>query len=296
MIETPDKTDRGDLSNRHRAACVSRWLSIAVLLTAVAGFVLGLAFEFGVTASSMEPVNWKAAQEPNFSQFSHRNPNHSRLPCLLCHRRENDSARPGRSSVHAPCAGCHSQQFSASGGPICAICHTNVESGSHEIKRFPALKSFNMTFDHARHKNVGCATCHKPANRGVSFSIPAGFDAHTTCYKCHSRRAQANGRDISSCATCHKPGRYTRTPTLAKAFKVSFSHDQHERSELNCSDCHKLAGSAMQGKQVGSPLPTEHPASDRVSSCMTCHNDVKAFGIASFANCKKCHQGPTFRF
>src|SRR4029079_2410370 len=44
-----------------------------------------------------EPVRSEFyAQDPgkDFSTFKHDNPNHSRLPCLLCHRRETNSAQP----------------------------------------------------------------------------------------------------------------------------------------------------------------------------------------------------------
>jgi c(7)-type cytochrome triheme protein len=240
----------------------------------------------------------EATQEAgkDFSRFAHTNPSHQRLPCLLCHRRENSSPRPVRSAQHTPCAGCHAQQFAAKSGPICTICHTDVESRSHELKPFPSLKSFNMTFAHARHRNVACLICHKPATRGIALSIPSGADAHTTCYRCHSPRAQANGQDISSCSTCHKSGQHARLSTSSKAFKASFSHEQHKNQGVSCAECHKITSLAARSAQVSSPMPTEHPASKSTQSCETCHNDQRAFGIASFSSCKRCHTGPTFRF
>jgi len=231
----------------------------------------------------------------DFSKFAHTNPSHQRLPCLLCHRRENSSPRPVRSVQHTPCAGCHAQQFAAQSGPICTICHTNLAK-PQELKPFPTLKSFNITFAHAKHRNVSCSSCHKPANRGIALSIPSGADAHATCYQCHTPRAQANGQDISSCTTCHKPGQHTRLPASSKAFKASFSHEQHKRQDLNCTECHRITALVARSAQVSSPLPTEHPASKSGQSCETCHNDQRAFGIASFSSCKRCHQGPTFRF
>ena len=232
----------------------------------------------------------------DFSRFPHSNANHQRLPCLLCHRREDNSVRPTRSTQHTPCAGCHSQQFAASSGPLCAICHTSSEPKGKDQKPFPSLKSFNLTFAHAKHRSVACATCHKSASRGVALSIPSGVDAHATCFQCHTPRAQSNGHDISSCAVCHKTGPFARASTSSKAFRASFSHEQHRSEGLNCADCHKITALAARSAQVTSPLPTEHPASQQPQSCETCHNDQKAFGTASFANCKRCHQGPTFRF
>src|SRR5829696_8785744 len=52
-----------------------------------------------------------ATRAPDYSRFRHTNEQHARLPCLLCHRREDNSPRPVRSAGHTPCAGCHTQQF-----------------------------------------------------------------------------------------------------------------------------------------------------------------------------------------
>jgi len=290
-----------------------RRLSLAVLLGSCFCIAICLWSDSGASALAVEsgfgnefrmsPVvssssGSEAAQEAgnDFSRFGHTNASHQRLPCLLCHRRETSSPRPVRSVQHTPCAGCHAQQFSAKSGPICAICHTNVESKPHDLRPFPALKSFDMTFAHARHRNVACASCHKPANRGVALSIPSGAEAHTTCYQCHSPKAQANGRDISSCGTCHKPGLHTRLSASSKAFKASFSHDEHRRKDVSCAECHKITALTARSAQVSSPLPTEHPASKSAQSCESCHNDQRAFGIANFSSCKRCHTGPTFRF
>jgi len=271
-----------------------RWIQLAALIAGCICVALAFASNWRVAATSTpEP----AAQETrDFSRFSHNNASHQRLPCLLCHRRETNSSKPVRSSGHTPCAGCHSQQFAVSSGPICTICHTNIESGNHQVKSFPSLKSFNMTFAHARHRSVACTSCHKAINRGVAMSIPSGPDAHSTCYQCHTPRAQAGGRDISSCATCHKAGTLSRLSTSSKAFKASFGHELHKRQGVSCAECHKITSLTVRSSQVSSPLATEHPSPQNVQSCETCHNDQRAFGIASFSNCKRCHQGPTFRF
>src|SRR4030095_14036100 len=67
----------------------------------------------------------------DYSQFKHDNPQHARLPCLLCHRRDTNSPQPslpGKSN-HTPRSGCHAQQSSDSSSPICTICHTHVQAG-----------------------------------------------------------------------------------------------------------------------------------------------------------------------
>ncbi len=252
------------------------------------------------TLAGLEKSNQEQMQFPeglDYGKFQHGSRNHSRLPCLLCHRRDSNSPipkRPGGSS-HLPCAGCHAQQFSNSESPICAICHTDVKSGA--LKSFPRLKSFRMKFDHSLHLkmgSVGCATCHRPASGGVALSIPAGFGAHTTCYGCHTPRAQSSGRDISSCGTCHQLGGYSRTPQSAAAFRVGFNHAKHQK--VTCNECHQIRAGMPQRRQVTAPEPLNHHATGRAQSCMTCHDGKRAFGDDDFTVCKRCHTGAAWHF
>ncbi len=235
--------------------------------------------------------------QTNYSQFKHDRSEHARLPCLLCHRRENNSPQPtlpGKAS-HAPCTGCHAQQFANQSHEICTICHTEPPSG--KVKPFPALRSFNVRFDHARHAGTGCATCHRPNRSGVGLSIPARMNAHVTCFSCHTPGAKANGRDISSCGTCHQLGRFVRTSERAAAYRVGFSHANHDASEkLTCAACHNVRAGMPRGRQVSSPLPLNHHAPARGSSCATCHNGQRTFGGDDFTACKRCHKGSTWHF
>lgn len=237
------------------------------------------------------------ATAQDFSRFAHTQTGHARLPCLLCHRREDNSPLP-RLPGHTPCTGCHAQQLTNPASNICVICHTDARSGA--VKPFPPLKSFNLVFDHARHTaglRVACAACHKPTRRGAAYSIPAGSSAHETCYQCHQPRALVNGRDISSCNTCHHAGPYARTPELAQAYRVNFSHAKHGvRSRLSCASCHQVRASRPQRQQVTAPVPQEHNRRLRAQSCLTCHDGQRAFGGYDFASCKRCHTGRSFGF
>jgi len=266
--------------------------------------------ELRVSASSMTTLDSaltpdKTEVDPqdqnlDFSKFRHDNSNHARLPCLLCHRRENTGARPSLpgGGGHLPCAGCHDKEFTNSSGPICTICHTDAQSGA--LKAFPALKSFNMKFDHSIHArglNASCSTCHRPSRRGVAMTIPAGFNAHNTCYQCHKPQAQAGDRDISSCGTCHQLGGYARTPTQAASFRVGFSHAKHgSRQKLNCNSCHNVRAGVAQRRQVSSPVALNHHAAARAISCATCHDGKRAFGGDDFSVCTRCHTKTTWHF
>ncbi len=274
-----------------------RLLLLAGVLCALAAVVnLGLS----ASAGPAELPSQQQMQFPeglDYAKFQHSSRNHSRLPCLLCHRRETNSPSPKLpgGSGHLPCAGCHAQQFSNSDSPICTICHTDVKSGA--LKSFPRLKSFRMKFDHSQHVKMGsvsCATCHRPARGGVALSIPAGFIAHTTCYGCHTPRAQSSGRDISSCGTCHQLGGYSRTPESARAFGVGFNHAKHQK--VTCNECHQIRAGMPQRRQVTAPEPLNHHATGKGQSCMTCHDGKRAFGGDDFTVCKRCHTGSAWRF
>lgn len=175
------------------------------------------------------------------------------------------------------------------------------------MRAFPSKfnESFNAKFDHAQHNSgdarpsSACAACHSASlRRGTAMTIPAGINAHTNCYQCHTPgKTTSAGRDISNCGTCHAAAPYRRTPTTSVAFSASFRHDQHSsRQRLNCNDCHSLKAGLAQSRQVSSPRTSQHFPPGRVLSCATCHNNKKAFGEKDYDDCARCHVGPTFRF
>ena len=272
-----------------------------ILIGVVVIATMGYALRYRTTAASTVQTTGQEQTQPpeglDYSKFLHNSRNHARLPCLLCHRRESNSSRPtlpGKSE-HTPCVGCHKQQFSNSDSPICTICHTDVKSGA--LKPFPRLKTHSMKFDHSRHVNmegVSCATCHRPSRGGVALSIPAGFNAHETCYRCHTPRAQSQGRDISSCSTCHPLGGYQRTAEFAQAFRVGFNHTRHQK--VGCNECHLVRAGMPQRRQVTAPVPLNHHAKPGSESCMSCHDGKRAFGGDDFTVCKRCHTGTQWRF
>jgi hypothetical protein len=271
---------------------------MSVVVVVMLGYVLQSGASTGPTSTGTEPQTQSQGPEGlDYSKFLHDSRNHARLPCLLCHRRESNSPRPQLpgQSAHAPCAGCHAQQLSNSDSPICTICHTDAKSGA--VKSFPRLKSFRMKFDHGLHvrmDGVNCATCHRPSRAGVALSIPAGFNAHVTCYRCHTPRAQAQGRDISSCRTCHQLGGYRRTSENAQAFRVGFNHAKHQK--VTCNECHQVRAGMPQGRQVTAPAPLNHHARAGTESCMSCHDGKRAFGGDDFSVCKRCHTGTRWQF
>ena len=155
----------------HRTRFSTRRIEAAVLILTC--IVFGYAYTiFPKTATAEEPTTELSSAVPpaqDFSKFPHTNAMHARLPCLLCHKREVGLTTP-KMPGHMPCAGCHTSQFADNQNPICTICHTTTS-----VKPFPALRSFNVMFDHGKHtQQTNCATCHRSTRRGVAFSVPSG--------------------------------------------------------------------------------------------------------------------------
>ena len=265
-------------------------VSVSLILCSL--IVLTYAGELPVITN--EPADAVLVEPPSqdFSRFPHNTQQHGRLPCLVCHIRSEGRTTP-KMPGHIPCASCHAQEFAAGNQhPICSICHTATD-----VKAFPPLRSFNAVFDHGRHvRQTNCATCHKPSNRGVALSIPSRANAHITCFQCHGPRTMAGDKNIGSCSICHKSGSLVRTPESARAFAANFSHTEHARKGLSCSDCHTVRAGMRRGAQVASPRTAMHFAPGGVKSCGACHNDRRAFGDDNFSNCKRCHEGKTFKF
>lgn len=234
-----------------------------------------------------------------YSEFGHTIPQHARLPCLLCHQRSGPSPAPPWPG-HAPCAGCHAQQFAAKSGPICMICHSDAASGA--MRTFPRLRSFGATFDHARHQRGGssprggCVACHRSDRRGKGYSVPSRLAAHGICYSCHAPKAQSEGRDISSCGTCHQLGSPPGAIRGAGAYAVNFAHNVHARAGVKCAECHAVRSGAGRGGQVSRPVALQHRSAGRQVSCGRCHDGKRAFGGDDFTVCSRCHRGETWRF
>ena len=236
------------------------------------------------------PINPNA----DFSKFQHSNAEHARFPCALCHERADNLPTPKRIG-HMPCAGCHTAQFADKQNAICTICHTDAQAGT--VKAFPALKSFDVVFDHANHqRQTNCATCHKPTRRGVAQTIPAGLNAHNTCFECHTPNAKSGERDIAQCSTCHQPGKFGgRISESARLYDTTpFSHASHR---LECSACHTIKAGATRGNQAAATLVAAmHFPPKAAQSCASCHNNKRAFGGDDFSDCRRCHRGNNFKF
>lgn len=248
------------------------------------------------------------AQDPglDYSRFLHTSQKHASLSCNSCHVRSDNSATP-RFPGHKACFDCHVTQFTTAAVPMCAICHTDVNSSNPPLKSFPSRfnESFNVKFDHVQHNSgagrppSGCSSCHtRLGRRPAALSIPAGMSAHNQCYTCHTPGSKNNaGREMASCGVCHDSKPYSRTTVNARAYRYSFSHAKHGRGQrLDCADCHRLTAGLPQSRQVSSPVVSEHFPTTRGMACSTCHNGKRSFGgDLAFKDCRRCHSAATFR-
>ena len=262
-----------------------------VFIFTVSAVAFSYAITHGSSAAGLSDETADVTAQQDFSKFLHSSPQHTRMPCLVCHVRKDNSAAISFPS-HIPCSSCHVQQFADNQSPICTICHTATG-----MKRFPGLRSFKATFNHARHTSqTNCATCHRPASGGAALSVPSGANAHLTCFACHGPKSDVGGRNIGSCSECHQPGSPVRNTATAKAFSVNFDHGEHTRRNMSCSACHTVRPGSSRGRQVSAPLASMHFAPSGTLSCASCHNNKKAFGGTDFKDCKQCHERNSFRF
>ena len=211
------------------------------------------------------------------ARFVHSVAPHSSQSCNFCH--QGTSAVPQRPG-HATCVNCHADQFADSGSPLCGICHNTPATAA--VKPFPRLRSFGVSFAHARHRRANCASCHR--TQGANQSVPASYNAHTACFQCHSPQTG------NSCATCHAPGRFSRPAIPGNgAARLGFSHARHSTAQVSCSACHTVRAGAPRGQQVTLPPARMHQRAPQAQSCGSCHNNQRAFGGYDFADCKRCH-------
>src|SRR6185295_13707777 len=278
-----------------RSAVLIGGLCLLVLLP-----VSKRASEFHLSLAAFQDSNL------DYSTFKHSSQKHVSLACTSCHERSDNSVTP-KWPGHKACTGCHLAQFVTPQVPMCAICHTDVNSSNPPMKGFPAKfnESFNMKFDHVQHNSGsarpqnGCASCHaRLGGRAAALSIPVGLAAHNQCYSCHTPGSRSSaGREISSCGVCHDQRSYSRTSTNARSFRFAFSHAKHGAAQrLACADCHQLTAGAAQSRQVSAPAVIEHFPTSRGQTCLTCHNGRRSFGgDLAFKDCRRCHTSASFK-
>jgi len=200
---------------------------------------------------------------------------HAQIACISCHR----TRRPGADD-HTPCddSGCHKQEFAATPGKVCLVCHTDVVAQplAAPLKDYPiqdAWQALPPTFSHAKHLDsavmeqrvgfhVACNDCHLRNDAKVRPD-------HATCSRCHAAEVElAKVPAMENCSGCHRGQSRQRVRARVLTGDIKFHHDQHRRdvkgAAIKCEDCHK--------RSAVSTGYDDH-AAPRVESCVSCHDD-----------------------
>jgi hypothetical protein len=222
-------------------------------------------------------AGWKTA-----SSFDHSRTRfpltglHAQVACEKCHTSEGpERAAKLTGLAFGSCKDCHQDPHRGSFAQTCDNCHS---TGGWQSVRMPS------SFDHAKtdfplegkHVSVGCAQCHA----GGDFSKPV---AHAQCMDCHKPdphqgqfRQRAGGVE---CASCHTVESFTTTTFGIQEHSTSDYPLLGKHAEVQCSECHKPAGTATQFKIV-------------FGRCLDCHVDEHRgqFTAAPHENrCEDCH-------
>jgi hypothetical protein len=109
----------------------------AVRLVALAAAVFGLAslifIAYSNESSAMPAAeNTTATLTQDYTRFPHDTPQHTRMPCLVCHVR-NDNGAAMRYPGHIPCSSCHQSSSPRETAIRCATSVTRRRVSS----RFP---------------------------------------------------------------------------------------------------------------------------------------------------------------
>jgi hypothetical protein len=207
----------------------------------------------GVRAAKVERPGRSLDVHRVSASFQHDR--HGRVACNACH---TAAQRHGRLAVRQiqDCRSCHHTERSAQG---CLSCHSGSEPlrNARQVSWTMDLRVGSLDrprrqlpFEHSRHLEVGCETCHS----GGTARVTSGAN----CSGCHEQ----HHRPTANCSSCHV------TP-------VDGAHDR--TSHLGCagSGCHQAAMASM-------------PELTRArTSCLMCHGGRTDHEPGS--NCADCH-------
>jgi hypothetical protein len=130
-----------------------------------------------------------------------------------------------------------------------------------------------LAFNHAKHAEVACATCHS----GVETRARATFPSGATCANCHATAPASVGQATRDAIQRQDPARWV--PVTHLADHVMFSHRRHVTlGGLACESCHADIG------QRTAP-PPRRPMRLIMDTCLACQHREGAS-----ADCAACHR------
>jgi Cytochrome c3 len=230
-------------------------------------------------------------RETGPARFGHGVPAHAGMDCMGCH-----AGVPGKDD-HAPCDGCHKQEFQQTPGRFCSVCHEKVVIGGKSPVVYPpaaADRALAAKFSHQLHADMGkmeekvghhvaCRDCHKSVEADRDMAHPR----HAECEGCHQRFSPR----MSMCAGCHVDQEERRTRRLIVG-DLRFKHSVHETdatgAAIPCASCHTNVRQAARTGGVDPPP---------IGACVACHGDrARTPGRVRMNQCEACHAQPETGF
>jgi hypothetical protein len=252
----------------------------------------------------------------DYSDFSHRTPQHRRRSCDSCHQsptanwasvRAKETAFPDVTDypAHASCLDCHRRQFYSGARPvICSVCHTVVSpraSGRHPFqnpsetfarstkstkKQRGAPSDFVVNFPHDRHQDV------------MARAVPAGRVGFVRA--AYARQEEA--KEVDSCSLCHqtfRPQGDSQDEYLTAPPKELAENDLRvpafwmkkgmlkttPASHASCFNCHWQDGGErpLSSDCAGchTPAPAAAPPARKAADADTAHPSARSLGDAA---------------
>lgn len=122
---------------------------------------------------------------------------------------------------------------------------------------------------HVKDSGISCTDCHSGATTS-KFASDKLSAKHENCQTCHEEQVEKN------CTYCHSSDDVSTYVFEKPARELTFSHEFHIADQkIECQTCHKDVESSEQLESMKLPAMT---------TCNTCHNDLKATNA-----CETCH-------
>jgi hypothetical protein len=173
---------------------------------------------------------------------------HTGLQCSDCHRASALATR--MSLTRADCMSCHHDP--ARNIP-CAKCHgapgPQTTEQRFRLGVWPAARTRDLPFDHARHESQSCATCHQQSP-SMEFTRACGScheNHHRPDARCQSCHAQppASAHGVEAHLTCSGAGCHNAPDIEAMNSRRAVCLVCHQAQEEHgagreCADCHQM--------------------------------------------------------
>ena len=188
--------------------------------------------------------------------------------CVQCHTAHKFTVKSNQ------CIDCHQSIFNDAAASPGAVSSEAVSKYIHPVAAVQqaARASANQAFNHTRHRQVKCESCHNSTESHGAVVIKSAAQ----CQSCH----HGNTAVAANCASCHQPGEYAnRTYPMSQRFTfstpssgtrqraVSFAHQPHSRVE--CTACHREPVTRSAAKVECNACHADHHKA--TASCMACH-------------------------